>query len=563
MSKTPNKRAQEWEEQIELGLKYRQKFSSEAFWSTFRENYRGKWKGKIIPINRVFSLGRSMIPRVYFRNPSIMVTATHPMYEAQARVLESVDNYIIREIKLKKAMKKGALHAYLSGTGPIKLGYDSEFGYIPEQAVDENAGTITQVGKKTGELIEYNVNVKSGMPWALPCRPEDIVTPWGYDDADGLPWICHLIFRPLEDVKNDQKYRNTANLKGGFKEKVNIKNPYADTINSNSVKYCLLKEIRDVRTRKMLVVCEDQILLEQEDPLQIEGLPYEFVIFNEDAEHFWGISDAFINAPQQKELNEIRTQASKLRKSSILKYLYKKGIFKKEDLEKFLDQDIENIGSGIEVDDDHLPTAVYPLQPKGLVADTTAESREVEGDMRETFGYGRNQMGEYSPFHGKTATEAQIVQQSAEIRNDERRDIIGDVLTNIIRKHNQFIFKFWTKEKVVKVAGPEGNQYWVQYTGDQLRGEYDYRLDPDSGLPISRGMRYQFSKELLEIFNQDPYINQKKLREVLLRQFDWMDPVTASLVQEPGAQPNSGVGSGPENPMQMDQFAGLLKQGGR
>jgi hypothetical protein len=258
-------------------------------------------------------------------------------------------------------------------------------------------------------------------------------------------------------------------------------------------------------------------------------------------------------------MNEIRTQASKLRKASVLKWLYKKGVFKQEDLDKLLSQDIEDIAAGVEVDDDSPNSSVMSLQPKNTVADTTAEMRETETDMRETLGYGKNQMGEFSPFHNKTATEAQIVEQASEIRNDERRDIVADVLSNVVRKWNQFIFKYWDEEKIIRVAGPEGAQMWVRYTGEQLVGEFDFKIDPDSGLPMSRGMRYQSTERLLELLKDNQYIDQQGLLKMLLRQFDWLDPVASTLVQEGYAPQEGAPGTTPESALDMTQFQRMLQ----
>ncbi|MBT9170386.1 MAG: hypothetical protein DDT18_00727 [Actinobacteria bacterium] len=552
----------DWEARIDSGLKYRKKYSSEDYWKKYREYYRGRWgNDKIIPLNRIFSFGRALLPRVYFRTPTIMVTPRRPGLEAQARILESIDNWIIREIKLKYTMKKAALDSYISGVGPIKLGYDSEFGYLPDLAVGVDGETGTSIGRASATAIEYNVNIKPGMPWAMRVKPESIITPWGYDDPDMMPWIANIIYRPLEDVHEDQKYNvNRFKLVGGYNHQLKFKNPHFASAINNEQKYCELTEIRCAKTKSIIVISEGNILMDERDELQIEGLPYEFVIFNEDIEHFWGISDVFLNWPQQKELIECRTQASLLRKLAILKLGYKKGALKREDIEKFLSSAIEDIGAGLEIDDDAINSALMSFQPRNTVDDTTKESREVEADMRETFGFSRNQLGEFSPFHGKTAAETRVVEAGAEIRNDERRDIIADTLVNIIRKINQYIFKFWTEERVIQVTGPDGAAAWVRYTGDQLTGEYDHIIDPDSGQPISKAIKYQAVQQLLETFRDDPYIDPIKLRKMLLRQFEWLDPVASELVREPGHAVPGGYGS-PETPIPFEQFARQLRGG--
>ena len=211
---------EEWLGRIKTSIKLRQRFVkyNNKTWKEVcedaRKYYRSDWKSDVIPVNRVFSFGRSLIPAIYFRSPRVSVTATKPELVMHAKVVEAVDNYLIKKTKLKKTLKTAALHAYLAGYGPIKLGYDSEFGFDPSLAVDEDTATATQYARQESRDIEYHSNVQPGMPWALPDLPENVIVPFGYRDPESLPWIAHRILRPLEDVKQDQKYRNTKDLQG-------------------------------------------------------------------------------------------------------------------------------------------------------------------------------------------------------------------------------------------------------------------------------------------------------------------------------------------------------------
>jgi len=529
-----------WDDEIQAGKQYRKKHAEPNTWTDYKNYYRGNWKKSTdIPVNRVFSFGRSMVPRTYFRSPSIAVTPTKPQMDWHARIVETVDNYLIRELNLKKTLKRAILNAFHSGTGPIKLGFDSEFGYTSKLSALPGGETVTQTSEKQERTrIEYRTNVKPGMPWATSIPPLDIITPWGYSDSDEFPWITHEYLRPLRDVSADAKYlkEGREKLKGGYTRDAD--DPRAGeflTSGGNSTSpLCLVREIRDKKYGRILVMCEDQLLLEAEDELQVEDLPYEFVIFNEDPDHFWGIPDVKMIEPQQLELNEIRTQAQKHRRLTVLKLLYKKGVIKEEHLTKLLSEDIE----AMEVNEEEmLQNVILPLQ-NHIPPDLWREAQEVMNDFRETVGFSRNQAGEYKGVGTPpTATESSIVQQGSEIRNDERRDIMADVLVNIVRKWNQYIFKFWDTEKVAKIVGPDGVQYWIKYNGAELAGEYNLQVDPDAGLPITRSLRYQQAEKLFGMLNRDPLTDQFKLRQLLLRQFEWVDPSWSGIVNDPSKTP--------------------------
>jgi len=519
----------DWQGKIKAGRNFRKRFSTQKEWKDYREYYRGEWDDDIIPVNRMFSFGRALMPQVYFRAPRVSVTATHPDLVFHARVVEAVDNWLIKEAMLKGTLKTAILNAYICGTAPIKLGFDSEFGYDPRLAVDEDSATVTQQAKKDSRIIEYKTNVKPGLPWALSVQPEDVVVPYGFKSPNFLLWIAHRIIRPLDDLKEDSKYSNTKDLKGSrILDLAAEGTPKVPGVDENEIDYAELWEIRDASRKSIYTICEDELLLSDDDALQIEGLPWEFLIFNEDPEHFWGIPDIKMIKAQQLELNEIKTQASKHRKIALLKFLVKKGIMKEPEAEKFLSGEV---GPWVEIDDDMVLNAVAMIQPH-VPPDLAIATQQAKQDMLETMGQGENQLGAFSPYHGKTATETMEVSNASGNRSDERKDIVADLLTSIIRKWNQFIFSFWTSERVVQIAGPSGAENWIKYTGEQLTGEYSLKIDPDSGFPVNKTTKLQAADGLMKQYGGDPLIEQTMLRRQHLEQYEFIFPGATRLLKE-------------------------------
>ena len=554
MKKKQDELVSYWEKQLREGLAYREKYGHPQDWKRYLDYYRAEWASDIIPVNRIFSYGRSLIPRVYFRSPAITIVPMRPEFAPSAKVLEAVDNWLITEIGLKDVLKRACLHSYLTGVGLLKLGYDSEFGFIPQQAILPDSETLTQESTSEPRKIEYRVDVKPGMPWVLDVPSYDIITPWGYNTLNSLPWICHVVMRPLEDVKQDQKYRNTKDLKGGFR----VDRKYPSMWGSRGgTDFTRLYEVRDVKHKRLIVLCEKQVLLDEEDELQVEGLPYECIQFNPDLEHFWAISDVKVVQEQQKELNEIRTQASKHRRLALVRFLYSKGTLTPDQVAQMLSEDVP---VALELDHDNPATAVSTLQAH-VPPDLWREAQEVLADFRETLGFSRNQAGEFvTPITPRTATEVSAVREATELRAEERRDIVADVFTNIIRKLNQFIFKFWTTERVTPIIGRDGAQHWIRFTGEELMGEYAYTVYPETGLPVSRNIRFRQATELFNMLRNDPLIDQVGLRKLVLGQISWVDPTWSSLVREPG--PPEGVPPAPEGvppapgvqPLGADQY---------
>jgi hypothetical protein len=560
---TENEFVTMWQERITLGKEYRRKYSTYARWPDFRNMYRNKWDKAAAPnpINKVFSYGRMLIPRVCFNAPRVTLTAAHPDLVTHAKVVEAIDNLLIKECFLKNTMKGGSLDSFLNGVGPIKLGYDSEFGFMPEQAM--SGETLTQVDTKDGSVIEYNAGIKPGMPWATRVDPIDIIVPWGAKDPENLEWVAHRIIRTLEDVKHDQKYHKAAveKLKGlsGRSDADMIELASKPmTEKDKAAKFCTIWEIRDYKHKEIICICEDQLLMQQKDALQFEGLPYEFIMFNPDPDYFWAIPDVDILEPQQLELNDTAHQLKRHRGVALLKFLYEKGKIDKEELEKMLSGEV-----GVAVGVEDLVSSVTTLQPH-IPPDLYNALMATANAMRESIGFSSAE--QYGNYQGtpKTASEVMTVTQDIDQRIAERRQHVAEVFTNIIRKWNQMIFSFWTEERVINIVGPMGQEQWFRYTGDQLKAEYFINVEPDSGMPITKTLKYQLGKDMMGTFGGDPLIDQVLLRQIMLDNYRDIDPRTERLLSMPmGMDPRILAAARQASPLGASTGGGKGSAGGR
>lgn len=512
-----------WQDQLTLGVKFREKYISSK---TLKDRYTQYREGIEGCPNYLFAYIRSLIPRIYFKNPGIVVQPRKKEYKNQARVVEALCMWLIDELGIKKVIKRAILHACLSGFGVVKIGYDSEFGFVPELSIDEE-GSPTQWNKEDERRrIEYNINVKSGMPWVCDVHPLDIIVPWGTTKVEDMPWICHVVVRRLEDVKADNKYKNTKDLKGGFSPEFGKMNFKGAPPNEE---YCLLFEIRDLKNKRMVVISEGRVLLDIEDELQIEGLPFEFLVFNEDMESVFGISDALVLRNELNELKEIRDSISQHRRLSCLKFITSKGSLMSSEKDKLLSP----VPHAVIECDGPPGSSVVTLQPN-IPAELWKEEQDRIATIRELIGLSRLQVGEFASM-GKTPRSAQeilAVQEAIEVRSEERRDIVADFLTNIMRKVLQVVFKFWKTPKVIKVIGSKGEE-WVEFTGEEIAGEYTFKILPETLFPITKAVRYQQAMELFAMFRNDPMIDQVALRRLVLEQLSWADPTIMNLVKEP------------------------------
>lgn len=536
--------AEEWMKWLLKAQQYKEDFGQSKRWPTYRNYYRGKfpqWNyntdaGGILPFNITYGMARALIPNLYFRNPYITVTPrSKPNLERHANMLEAIDNHLIQEMGLKKTIKTGLLDNFLLGRGIFKIGYDSEFGFAEKDIVEElglKSATNTRFarGKKNeegaSEAIEYNVNIKPGMPWVQRVDPENFLVPFGVRTLQEAPWADHIIIRSLDDLKKDIKYKNTSELSGTHIDNAFSTNARSEFFQRMSEEMDLVEmhEIRDAKYREIVTVVNGEtggiIRGPVEDPLQIEGLPFVDIVFNEDPEYYWAPSDAAIMEPQQLEINETRTQTMLHRRVSLIKFLVQEGAISEVEISKMFS---EGVAPVVRVKGDPR-SAVHAVQPH-IPIDQIQWAEVIRSDTREMIGLGRNQLGESSRSSRQTATESQIVQQAHDIRLGERRDIIADAITEIMRKVNQVIFKYWSKPQTVRVVGVDASVYWIDYQIDEIVGEYDVKIDVESLVPHTKALKRQEIMQLIQALGKNPNANIDYLMKQLVREFDYLDAV--------------------------------------
>lgn len=582
---TSNDKLQTWKDKIQDGQRFQQRFAEADEWGRYKDYYRHKaFSAGTMPVNIMFSTLRTLVPQVYYRNPRISITARKPGLEAElnARLVERIDNWLLRELSTKREFKKLIADTFFCGISGGILGYDSQFGLDSNLMVGPGF-TMSQFDRQ-GNRIEYNSTVNPGMPWFLRARPEDIIYPWGATDFESLEWFALRVFRKVSDLRKDKKYSNTTNLRGTYTPKRT--KPDGGEIRDisqidNSVvvdsEWVELWEIHDARTGKVLALTmdHDKWLRQDEDELQIEGLPLEGITFNDDPDYIYGIPDARIIEPQLLELNDIRTQAMRHRRIDVLKGFIRKEALDDKEIQRLTNGEIQALIS-VESDTKNLADVYAPINPgvSGILNDLAMQGEVARGDIRETVGFSRTAQGD---FMGKThisATETNRVMQSMNIRLDERRDAMAELVGRVVRKWNQIIFTHWDTERVADIIGPDGAQWWLKYTGQQLADEYDLNVVVSEGPMMDSETKKQMAIDAAQAWAQlnQGQISQgapvpAEIQKLIFTQFEEtgldIDKLLAQSGASAGMQPSlGGMGSSPQQAISPGLLAQLQAAGG-
>jgi len=552
-----------WIGQINQGIQFRRRRAYEERWNTWRNWYRGQFERGQLPSNVYFKSIRSLIPRVYFRNPSVSITATQPgmQYFLLAKLLERIDNKLIDHMGLKRQMKKCVLKAAMFGTGIICRGFGAEYQPTPQDIATEapDAGS-----RRIQNHVEYNTLVRANQPWALDVHPRDFVVPQWTTDIESARWTCRIIQRPRQDILDDPRLANKDALDIGVSQLGQGRPPGSliSTPMTERMRQGLqLWEVRDKKTGLVFVIAPytavgmrnrtmEPLFIDEDRLLRNNRLPVYPLIFNEDDEQFWGVPDSIIIEPQQFEKNEIRGQIRQHRRLLLKKMMYVQGSVAPDELDKLLADD--NAGVGVAVKDiNSVREMAAGVLPPGLIEADNLIDVEVETLM----GMGVNQHGEYAPGSAdRSATEANIVNQATQIRSDERRDTAADLLVNLVQDMNDDIIEYWGEDMVADVAGPGGVPIWIQFRPELLRQvQWDVKVDPDSSIPLTKQYREQKAAQLYGmLYGKNQFVNQEALTHFALNETYGAD--ADSILTNPM------MNTSQQNPMNIQQAMGAMQQ---
>ena len=531
---------EEWLTQIDMGLEFRRRRGLEESWAMLEALFYNVDPSQELPgPNIIMSQGDTILSSLSVPYPMINVSPMTSKGIEGARVVERVDNNLIYDLELSKEFEEATLNAYLYGVGVLKVGYDSEFGFRPEDQIQigEESLDMTLSGfSNKGERIEYDSRIRPGMPWVKTIPTSDIVVPYGTRRFEDAPWVAQRFVRTLTDLKADPKYKVPRDLRPNMSGK-DFVNSYSSVMKrmvlspspgQSSIakelqngEFVECWEIHDQKRKKIYVVTgsSDKFLRKDVDHLQMYGLPYVSLSFTPRSKWFWVTPESFYLLSSQNELLDIYLQAQKQRRISVLHFLIKSGAMSVEEAEKLVSPDVGATAwiDGDEVGDD-VRKAITPFTATNNNINLyQIDAEAIRRDARETLGGGRNAAGQFEKGR-KTATETLAVQQGGNLRMNRRMGNVAHAYENIFRKVNAIIGRFWTRRRMVEV----GDEY-VPFNGQVFRGGYRYKIGFSvAPQPSAQQARAEAMQTYLTL-SQDPKVDQGALVEYLTSEFN--DPM--------------------------------------
>tara|TARA_R100000306_G_scaffold51415_2_gene48402 strand:+ start:7432 stop:8979 length:1548 start_codon:yes stop_codon:yes gene_type:complete len=457
------------------------------------------------------------MPALIFNRPGIVNTPRSPQYTACASFFDSIDNWLVDETEIKAAGEQAALEAFLFNTATFFVGYD-----FPENILSpEEEMAFPHVPNLMDRSRRFN------MPYLDMVPAKRMIYAPGTKTIRNCPWAARLLSVPVKALKNKPKVRKKF-IQAGFVPdwlKRSLGNKWMqDDLNMHGFQE--VYQVHDAEKQEWFWLTESGEFLmgPEEDPFQIDGLPFEHLTFNKDPDTIWGTPDSLYIETQFRELNEIKRDSRKQRRVALLKAFVLADVLSDEQKDKLINGDpmsvieVENMG------DRKIQDVIMTLQPH-VQLEFREEKKDILNEAQLLAGTGPNQVGTFAPGR-RTKFEAQIVEERSLLRTGSRRNKLADNIAGIVSKYNQYILENWNAPIVMQVLGVDGALYWVSAPPAKFKNissQLTTKVNVESMAPISRDRKKEELMALIQTLTKFPGANPLPLIQSFVSSFDWGD----------------------------------------
>jgi hypothetical protein len=517
-----------YKEEIEFAVRWRTNAGYDQTWHEIVDLYKGRqfsnWDDLDYEdrsqINVAFSTLNVIYPSVSINHPKIGVFANQPLDEDKAVIAEAIMNYWWGHHNFHEGFRLAVKDFLMLGIGWVKVGWsyvestEEMDEYQKAEAFDEQRAQLDEFAASnpalaaslpTDEEIMASV-IESNTEVVLEDRPTlDRISPLHiYVNPDAtcmndVCWIAQRLIMPLEEVKEDKRYRLAARkrLKAQtFSAASWITQDERDRYH-DQVARVIVWEYYNLKDQSLCVFAEgsDEFLVE---PMEIPfafGHPFIPVFNFTVPDEFYPIGDLEMIIPMNDELNHTRTQLMNYRRKFGRKYVYRERAFDAKGIAA-LQSNADNVAVPVVDEQTPLSEVIQPMQQTTLDPNMFIMDDRIKQDMYEVSGVSEYRRGGESSTR-KTATEAAIINDAANARSAEKLAVVEMFVSQVARKILQIAQQFLTGDQVARVVGKEGQMFWVPFEREDILGEYDFKVEAGSTQPFDENARRQQAVALM------------------------------------------------------------------
>jgi hypothetical protein len=502
-------------------------------------------------INKILAGVKSKIPAIFYYHPYIRVRASQSREDTpsetvrdRAQLLQDTINTIVTqpETRFKPECLLALKEAHWA-FGVVEVGYEADWGenpFVPKPALveneavrddlekseripeeDEDSDSLaddTQATNPDTESIDEELGKLEEVPKSetfyvkhIPAR-QFYVSANDKSATESTDWVGYWEWMYVEDVKRCNSFKNTDGIRASAKmAEGGVDSDFITTGDEKDIPPDMVRiwKIWDRRDKKRFVIAEghEQILKEEKFsnlplyPLRLEVMPGEW----------YPIPPIFGQLTEQDEFNDAREWLRIVRKGTRPRYLYDKGAFEHEELEK-LESDDFNVM--LAVLNQNTQAAIVPVQqsaPSSIVMSTLSLAEQGFTEQSASSPQARLTRGSGG---APTATEVSAMGQMAEVRDSYEQQEVADWLAAICRGLLMCAIEKATLPKWIQIntdphsptsqedAAVIAEKYQL-ITADQLESadallQWDVSVDIESMSPVSES---QYAGKFMNALN--------------------------------------------------------------
>jgi len=522
--KTRQEKLESYIDKVGKCQRWREQEQYEQTWRRLVDMYKGKhWpattatKSDLIAVNLAFSTINVIAPSVAVNYPKVVVQATNPENRDRAAFVEAVANYLWKHHDFRTPFRRTVKDFLIFGHGWVKTGWkfveqeqrisEDERESMFNSALTELDAFALETPELSNDLpseedVAANIpstvmRIVEDQPFVERVSPFDMFVDPAATCIEDAQWIAQRINRPLEEAKNDRRYKASA------RRRLSANSDYSeDTYAMSDDRWEFLDdqvviwEYYDIMANTVAVYAEgsDEFLVDPVSMPYAYGHPFTMLRNYDVPGQFYPIGDLESIESLQLELDKTRSQLMNDRKRYARKYLYHERSFGPEGREAL---ESEEDGRMVPVVDENRPLneVVIPMPQVPISPEIYAYSDIIEQDINTVSGiseYARGAMPEIR----RTATEASIIADAQNARAADKLAIVELSISKVARRVLQLMQQFMTGEQMARVT-IQGDDMFVNYSRDDITGEYDFSVQAGSTQPLNDTIRKQQAISLL------------------------------------------------------------------
>jgi hypothetical protein len=488
-----------YRQQLSYSQKWLENDNYPQLWTRLINLYRGKqYKGSLpqdrMLVNLAFATINVLYPSVSIGRPKIVVSPRTPEDADKAVVTEAIVNYWWEHYQCQDEYQLAVRDFLILGHGWVKSGYR----YVTvDKEVTETADELADP-TRTESAVESEFIIKEDRPFIERVDPFHMFVDSDASSMKDIRWIAQMSRRPLNDVKNDKRYDSAARQEvTASSYSKYIKNGEMSRGTNPSDAYCNVYEWYDLNTGTMSVFSEtgDKFLIKPTKMPYAFGHPFTMLRNYDIPGYFYPMGELEAIEPLQYELNETRTQMMNHRKRYSRKYLFKESAF--DDFgRQALSSDEDNAMVPVK-GDENLGNVVVPMPALINPPDFYNQSAMIISDMDRVSGVSEYQRG-ILPEIRRTATEASIIQGSADARASEKLGLIEKGIAKCAERLIKLAQQYMTEEQTVRVLDKPGQWAWVEFDNEYINGNFDFTVEAGSTVPMNESFRRQMALQVVD-----------------------------------------------------------------